>query len=83
MNEHDKRNLKFLLSLGKIGLMRFFAQASQEEMLYASVLLNRYREEMIEKQYEKEIEEYMAQDDSNIEDSNEAKEYLKKFRLKG
>jgi hypothetical protein len=83
MSEHDKRNLRFLLSLGKLGIIRFLAQASADDMLYAAELLKRHREIMIEKQYEREIEEYMTQDDSNIENFNDAKDYLKKFTLKG
>ena len=62
MNEHDKRNLRFLLSLGKVGLMRFLSQASEDDMLYAAELLNRHKEEVAKnsEMYENRIYEYVS-----------------------
>lgn len=83
MNDHDKRNLRFLLSLGKIGLMRFLSQASEDDMLYAAELLNRHKEELAQnsEKYENRIYEYVSQDDFEVDDFTQAKEYLGKFRL--
>jgi hypothetical protein len=83
MNEHDKRNLRFLLGLGKIGLMRFLAQASEDDMLYAAELLNKHKAEMEKNSdmYENRIYEYVSQDDFDVDNCTEAKEYLSKFRL--
>lgn len=84
MNEHDKRNLRFLLSLGKVGLMRFLSQASEDDMLYAAELLNRHKAEIEgnAEKYEARIYEYVSQDDFEIDEFPDAKEYLSKFRLK-
>jgi hypothetical protein len=85
MNEHDKRNLKFLLSLGKIGLIRFLAQASMDDMVYASELMNRHREYIHKNMELNENRIYAAvsQDDFEIEEFTDAKDYLSKFKLKG
>jgi len=84
MNEHDKRNLRFLLSLGKVGLMRFLSQASEDDMLYAAELLNRHKEEVAKnsEMYENRIYEYVSQDDFEVDDFPDAREYLSKFTLK-
>jgi len=84
MNEHDKRNLRFLLSLGKVGLMRFLSQASEDDMLYAAELLNRHKAEVEgnAEKYENRIYEYVSQDDFEIDEFPDAREYLSKFTLK-
>ena len=84
MNEHDKRNLRFLLSLGKVGLMRFLSQASEDDMLYAAELLNRHKAEVEgnAEKYENRIYEYVSQDDFEVDYFPDAREYLSKFTLK-
>jgi hypothetical protein len=83
MNEHDKGNLRFLLSLGKVGVMRFLSQASEDDMLYAAELLNRHKAEVEgnAEKYENRIYEYVSQDDFEIDEFPDAREYLSKFRL--
>lgn len=70
MDEHDRSNLQFLLSLTPEGLSRFLAQCDYDDILYATELL------MI---YKMEIEESFETEDS---DMSEAQQVLSKFRLK-
>ena len=80
MDQHDLRNLRFLLSLGKIGLIRFMQQASEDDVIYANELLARYRQEIEEKAMLYMMYSSDAQDE--VDDVSQAKEVLSKFTLK-
>lgn len=46
MTEHDRDNLDFLLKCSDEGFKEWFEQASDDDKLYASELLNEYEEEL-------------------------------------
>ena len=69
MNDHDKSNLKFLLSLSEDGLSLWLNQCDADDYIYAIELL------MV---YKMELEEDIYQD----LDLSEAQQVLSKFRIK-
>jgi len=83
LTDHDLRNLRFLLSLGKIGLMRFMQQASKDDIEYANELMIRYRIQLEEDALagsRQSLHDLVFIDDE-IEDFTEANEVLSKFML--
>jgi len=74
MNEHDKTNLEFLLTLSPNGYARWWIQASDDDLIYADQLLgiavNEIQLKLMEDQMDK------------VEDTKEAQEILKKFQLR-
>ena len=51
MNQRDRANLEFLLSVGD-GLAEWFAQASEDDVQYAQELLDAYEQELSEQEFE-------------------------------
>lgn len=51
MNQRDRANLEFLLSVGD-GLAEWFSQASEEDVQYAQELLDAYEQELSEQEFE-------------------------------
>ena len=47
MAQHDTDNLKFLLSLSPVALKQWYEQASQDDIEYASELLDNYEHELL------------------------------------
>ena len=46
MNEHDLGNLEFLRNLSDAGLMAWFEQASEDDVVYAQELLNQWEDQL-------------------------------------
>ena len=84
LTQHDLRNIRFLMSLGKIGLMRFMQQASADDIAYANEIMSLYRQKLIE---EEERHTRLSEDmflslaENEIEDFSDAKLVLNKFML--
>lgn len=51
MNQRDRANLEFLLSVGD-GLAEWFAQASPDDVDYAQELLDAYEQELSAQEFE-------------------------------
>lgn len=51
MNQRDRANLEFLLSVGD-GLAEWFAQASPDDVEYAQELLDTYEQELSAQEFE-------------------------------
>lgn len=51
MNQRDRANLEFLLSVGD-GLAKWFAQASPDDVDYAQELLDAYEQELSAQEFE-------------------------------
>ncbi len=49
MNQRDRANLEFLLNIGS-GLANWYAQASAEDIEYATELLEAYEQELAEQE---------------------------------
>jgi hypothetical protein len=50
MNRNDKSNLDFLMNLTPESLAKWYAQASEDDITYATELLNQY-EQMLDKEF--------------------------------
>ena len=74
MNEYDKNNLKYLLSLDNTGLERFCSTVTEDDRVYALELLIAYRAEL-------EVARLETLD--NVETVADAKKILDKFTLRG
>jgi hypothetical protein len=46
MDQHDKDNLDFILSLDKESLKKWFEQASTDDLIYSMEIINQYKEEI-------------------------------------
>ena len=51
MNQRDRANLEFLLSVGD-GLAEWFSQASKDDVEYAQELLDAYEQELSAQEFE-------------------------------
>ena len=71
MNEHDRSNLAFLLSLSPSAFDAWFKTITVDEMDYALELIHAYR---------LELAALAASDDADI-DVSEAMTYLDRFRI--
>jgi hypothetical protein len=71
MNDHDRENLEFLISLNQAGAKQWMAQATTEDIFYALELLNQYKDMLV-------MEECLSVYD-DIEDVSEARALLAKF----
>jgi len=60
MNQRDRANLEFLLSVGP-GLADWFAQASEDDIKYAQELLNIYEQELEAQQNDSLTEDFGVQ----------------------
>jgi hypothetical protein len=74
MNDYDRSNLNFILNLSDKQIPIWFATISEDDKNYAFELLREYRSELVIRALELE--------DTNGE-TDIAKDYLKKFTLKG
>jgi hypothetical protein len=83
LTQHDLRNIRFLMSLGKIGLMRFMQQASEDDITYANEIMKLYREQLIEAEEQARLSEdmFLSIAGNEIEDFSDAKLVLNKFML--
>lgn len=84
MNEHDKRNLKFLMSLSDAELIEFITNATEDDLLYVSELFDQRNLEIAKhkEMCENKIYECVSQNDIEIDEFPDAKKYLSKFKLK-
>jgi len=84
LTQHDLRNIRFLMSLGKIGMMRFMQQASEDDIKYANEIMHLYRQELI-KEEERHLrlseDMFLSLAENEIEDFSDAKLVLNKFML--
>jgi hypothetical protein len=71
------------MSLGKIGLMRFMQQASEDDITYANEIMKLYREQLIEAEEQARLSEdmFLSIAGNEIEDFSDAKLVLNKFML--
>jgi len=46
MDQHDKDNLDFILSLDKESLKKWFEQASTDDLIYSMEIINQYKKEI-------------------------------------
>lgn len=46
MDQYDKDNLDFILSLDKESLKKWFEQASTDDLIYSMEIINQYKEEI-------------------------------------
>ena len=84
LTQHDLRNIRFLMSLGKIGLMRFMQQADEDDIRYANEIMALYRKELDEedKRHSRITEDmFLGHHEDNIENFSDAKLVLNKFML--
>jgi hypothetical protein len=83
LTQHDLRNIRFLMSLGKIGLMRFMQQASEDDITYANEIMKLYREQLIEAEEKARLSEdmFLSIAGNEIEDFSDARLVLSKFML--
>jgi hypothetical protein len=83
LTQHDLRNIRFLMSLGKIGLMRFMQQASEDDITYANEIMKLYREQLIEAEEKARLSEdmFLSLAGNEIEDFSDARLVLSKFML--
>jgi hypothetical protein len=84
LTQHDLRNIRFLMSLGKIGLMRFMQQASEDDIKYANEIMHLYRQELLkeEERHSRLSEDmFLSLAENEIEDFSDAKLVLNKFML--
>jgi len=81
LTEHDLRNVRFLMSLGSIGLMRFMQQASEDDIRYANEIMRMYKREMEEAGSRFTEDSFLSHNHNEIEDFSDAKLVLKKFML--
>lgn len=72
MNDHDKDNLEFLMSISKDTLLDWFDQASDDDVAYALELVKRAQVEV--------LCELLNVEDQSTETAL-AEEYLQKFRI--
>jgi hypothetical protein len=83
LTQHDLRNIRFLMSLGKIGLMRFMQQADEDDIKYANEIMLLYRQELIASEERAKINEdmFISLIGNEIEDFSDAKLVLNKYML--
>jgi hypothetical protein len=74
MNDRDKNNLQFILSLDEEGFEDWYVTLDQDDMDYAMELLQQARTE---------VALQIASLHDDIEDVSDAKSVLKQFTLKG
>ena len=74
MNDHDKDNLKFILSLKPEDFYDWYETLTDDDALYAMELVSMARSE---------LETQVAEIFDNVEDCSLAKNVLGKFTLKG
>lgn len=63
MNEHDRDNLRFLLSADRETFMEWAEQVTQDDMDYAMELLAQYAEELAVRSHEMMVECMMETED--------------------
>lgn len=71
------------MSLGKIGLMRFMQQASEDDITYANEIMALYRQQLIEEEENARLSEdmFLSIAGNEIEDFSDARLVLNKFML--
>ena len=80
MEPRDYDNLKFILSLEKDALYKWWDSIDGDDQLYAIELIKAYKTEL---ENHSKLLDSSAESDDNQEsmDVSEANEYLKKFRI--
>lgn len=78
MNQHDRNNLNFLLSIDGAALKEWQATVSQDDLDYAMELLQAYSQELKERSKALVIEAKLEQQDDSYP---EAMSVLSKFML--
>jgi hypothetical protein len=81
MPQRDKDNLLFLMNCSEDEMVNFLQNSSQDDIDYAEELFKTANKLMAKKLYQLDLEENKFNDD--VKDFSQAKEYLKKFTLKG
>ena len=82
MNPYDKKNLDFLMHASPDILAKWYAEVSEDDILYASELLAQASHEMERAALVAVAKECLMRDGENT-DCSEAKTLLSKFTLKG
>lgn len=77
MNDHDRDNLTFLLSIDEQGFEQFLDESDDDDIDYAIKLIQTYRAELLIR----EIELEEAVDAEHGLDLSDAQALLTKFRL--
>ena len=80
MNEHDRENLKFLMSVDRETLQDWFRSVTPDDIEYALQLLTRYSTEIDEHAKALKIDEALTT--GRADSYPEAVAVLEKFRLK-
>lgn len=78
MNEWDRDNLMFLIKSSEKIIKEWYAQADDDDKIYAQELLAQYAKELKEDSKALQIEAKMYQTKPKFEDANQV---LKKFTL--
>ena len=79
-DDNDRRNIKFIFSLQRSqDMLRWFSSLTQDDILYASQLMQRYAEYLTLKKYEDPTTFW---DHPEKNEFFEANAVLQKFRLK-
>ena len=81
MPQKDKDNLLFLMNCSEDEMVNFLQNSSQDDIDYAEQLFKTANKMIAKKLYQFDMEENKFYDD--VKDFSDAKEYLKKFTLKG
>ena len=81
MPQKDKDNLLFLMNCSEDEMVNFLQNSSQDDIDYAEQLFKTANKMIAKKLYQFDLEENKFNDD--VKDFSVAKEYLKKFTLKG
>jgi len=77
MSRNDRRNLTFLLSMGREECLVWFDTVSEEDQAYALGLIKLYSKEM----KEREILLAVSNPDYKVYDLSKARKVLEKFKL--
>lgn len=72
MNEHDRDNLAFIMSLSKAGFDEWMQSATNDDIEYALELIEVHR---------KNLQAVSKIDNLEIVDTSQATDYLKKFTI--
>jgi len=76
MNEYDKNNLDFLLSLDPKGFELWFSQASTDDLIYSMELIRQFKKEI--KPFIETLHNDLRVDD--LKEYKEAKQIIEKIK---
>jgi hypothetical protein len=83
MHPHDKANLKFLMTRTPEQMMNWMARASEDDIAYATQLIEAYRRELALSEYAEYSVEQVNSETATDKKFPQARKVLEKFTLKG